>query len=117
MESRAAITSLGALANEGRLAIFRLLVKVGPEGMAAGHIGRALATPPSTMSASFKVLNQAGLVTSRRVSRSIIYSANYDGMTELLSFLMEDCCAGNPQICAPLAAIASQCRPAESSRA
>lgn len=85
--------------------------------MAAGDIGRALETLPSTMSASFNVLSQAGLVTSRRVSRSIIYSANYDGMTELLSFLMEDCCAGNPQICAPLAAIASQCCPAESSRA
>jgi ArsR family transcriptional regulator len=109
MESKAAITSLSALAHDGRLAIFRLLVKAGPEGMAAGDIGRALETPPSTMSASFNVLSQAGLVTSRRLSRSIIYAANYDGMTELLSFLMEDCCAGSPQICAPLTVIASQC--------
>lgn len=71
--------------------------------MAAGDIGRALGTPPSTMSASFNILSQAGLVTSRRVSRSIIYAVNYGGMTDLLSFLMEDCCAGDPQICAPLA--------------
>ncbi len=107
MEKTAAVASLSALAHEGRLDIFRLLVRAGPEGMAAGGIAAATGSPASTLSSNLNILSQAGLVSSRRDGRSIIYAASYDSMGELLAFLMEDCCAGNPQICAPLVALAS----------
>lgn len=108
MELTNAIAPLSALAHPGRLEVFRLLVRAGPEGMAAGDIARATGSLANTLSANLNILAAAGLVTARRDGRSIIYAAGYDRMRELLSFLMEDCCAGNPQICAPLAAVASQ---------
>lgn len=108
MEMNAAITGLSALAHEGRLAAFRLLVQVGPEGLAAGEIARRLRIVPSSLSASLSVLSHAGLVTARRDGRSIIYTADYDGMRTLLAFLMEDCCGGAPEICAPLAELAQR---------
>jgi ArsR family transcriptional regulator, arsenate/arsenite/antimonite-responsive transcriptional repressor len=113
MESTAAVTSLSALAHEGRLAIFRLLVQAGREGMAAGEIARTTGALPNTLSSNLNILSGAGLVTSRREGRSIIYSAAYDRMRELLAFLMEDCCAGKPEICAPLVAVAGQACSAE----
>ena len=100
---KVAIAGLSALAHDGRLAVFRLLVQAGPEGLAAGEIARQLGALPNTMSANLNVLSHAGLVTSRRNGRSIIYGAQYDRMTQLLGYLMEDCCAGSPEICAPLA--------------
>jgi ArsR family transcriptional regulator len=105
MEIKAATGSLSALAHEGRLAIFRLLVTAGPGGVAAGDIARHVASPPSTTTANLHILAQAGLVTSRREGRSILYSANYNAMTRLLGFLMQDCCGGRPEICAPLTAL------------
>lgn len=108
MKSIAAVTALAALAHEGRLAIFRLLVRAGADGVAAGVIGRKLDMLPSTLSASLTVLSNAGLVESRRDGRSIIYSADYTHMSKLLGFLMEDCCNGNATICAPLAQIANR---------
>lgn len=102
MESKAAAFALSALAHEGRLGIFRMLVRQGAEGMAAGEIARATGILPNTLSASLNILSHADLISSRREGRSIIYSANYNVMTGLLGFLMEDCCGGNPQICAPL---------------
>jgi len=108
METTHAVSALGALAHEGRLEIFRLLVRAGDEGMAAGEIARATDAAPSTLSTNLAILNRAGLIASRRDGRSIIYAAAYDRMRELLGFLMEDCCAGKPEICAPLAALASQ---------
>jgi ArsR family transcriptional regulator, arsenate/arsenite/antimonite-responsive transcriptional repressor len=108
MESNIAIKRLAALAQEGRLAVFRLLVKAGREGVAAGEIARALDVPPNTLSAQLTLLANAGMVTSRRDGRSIIYAADYDGMSELLVYLMEDCCQGRPEVCAPLAAAASR---------
>jgi DNA-binding transcriptional ArsR family regulator len=108
METTHAVSALGALAHEGRLEIFRLLVRAGDEGMAAGEIGRATGAPASTLSANLAILSRAGLIASRRDGRSIIYAAAYGQMRELLGFLMEDCCAGKPEICAPLAALASQ---------
>ena len=108
MEPQGAIAALSALAHPGRLEVFRLLVKAGPEGVPAGKIARATGTLASTLSANLNLLAGAGLVTSRREGRSIIYVAGYDRMRELLAFLMEDCCAGNPEICAPLAAIAER---------
>jgi DNA-binding transcriptional ArsR family regulator len=108
MEMTSAVTALSALAHEGRLEIFRLLVRAGDPGMAAGEIARATGVLPNTLSSNLNILSGAGLVKSRRDGRSIIYTAAYERMRELLAFLMEDCCAGNPAICAPLAALASQ---------
>ena len=108
MESAAAVAALAALAHPGRLEVFRLLVRAGPDGMAAGEIARATGSLANTLSANLNVLSGAGLVTSRREGRSIIYAAGYERMSELLAFLMEDCCGGKPEICAPLAAIADR---------
>ena len=108
MQSPAAVAALAALAHPGRLEIFRLLVRAGHEGMAAGEIARAAGSLPNTLSANLNILAGAGLVSARRVGRSMIYTAGYDRMRDLLAFLMEDCCAGKPEICAPLAAMASQ---------
>ena len=108
MESSAAIAALSALAHPGRLEVFRLLVRAGPAGVAAGDIARATGSLANTLSANLNVLAGAGLVTSRRDGRSIIYAAAYERMRELLAFLMEDCCGGNAEICAPLAAIAER---------
>lgn len=113
METRLAVTALSALAHEGRLAIFRLLVRAGPEGMAAGEIAKATGVLPNTLSSNLNILSGAGLVESRREGRSIIYTAGYDRMRELLAFLMEDCCAGAPVICGPLAELASRSCEAE----
>jgi ArsR family transcriptional regulator len=113
METKSAVSSLSALAHEGRLSIFRLLIQAGADGLAAGEIARRLDVLPNTLSASLTILSHAGLITSRRDGRSIIYSSNYDAMRVLLAFLMEDCCGGSPEICAPLVAIASQCCEAE----
>lgn len=99
---------LSALAHSGRLAIFRLLVQAGPDGLAAGEVSRRLGVLPNTLSANLNVLSHAGLIGSRRDGRSIIYTADYGAMRELLGFLIEDCCGGAPEICAPLAEIANR---------
>lgn len=108
MESQSAVSSLSALAHPGRLEVFRLLVRTGPEGIAAGEIARATGSLANTLSTNLNVLAGAGLVSSRREGRSIIYVAGYDRMRELLAFLMEDCCGGSAEICAPLAAVAER---------
>lgn len=109
MEAKSAVTGLSALAHEGRLSVFRLLVQAGAEGLAAGEVGRRLNVLPNTLSANLNILSHAGLVASRRDGRSIIYTANYDAVRELLAFLVEDCCGGAPEICAPLAALLNPC--------
>src|ERR1700761_7143150 len=111
METCIALRALSALAQDGRLSVFRLLVKVGPDGMAAGDIARKLATQPNTMSAQLLVLSNAGLVRARRDGRSIIYAVDFDRMSALLLFLTKDCCGGRPEICAPLAATVNDCGP------
>jgi DNA-binding transcriptional ArsR family regulator len=113
MEAGAAIRQLSAIAQEARLEVFRLLVKAGPEGMAAGDIAKRLDTPANTLSAQLLVLSNAGLVRARRDGRSIIYAMNFDAMRELLVFLMEDCCGGRSEVCAPLVSIAQRacCEP------
>jgi ArsR family transcriptional regulator, arsenate/arsenite/antimonite-responsive transcriptional repressor len=108
MEMRIAVAALSALAHEGRLNVFRMLVRAGSVGLAAGEIARRLGVPPNSLSANLTVLSHAGLVQSRRVGRSIIYTAAYDRMTALLGFLMEDCCQGKPAVCAPLADIVTR---------
>jgi len=99
MESNIAIKRLSALAQESRLAVFKLLVKAGPEGVAAGEIAQALGMPANTLSAQLSILANAGLVASRRAGRSIIYSANFAAMNELLAHLTADCCQGRPELC------------------
>jgi DNA-binding transcriptional ArsR family regulator len=109
MELETAIKRLSAIAQDARLEVFRLLVKAGPEGMAAGDIARELSVAANTMSAQLLVLSNAGLVRARREGRSIIYAVNYEAMRDLLVFLTEDCCGGRAEMCAPLADIASRC--------
>ncbi len=99
MKTRDAVRSLSALAQEARLDIFRLLVRKGEAGLAAGELSDHFSMPPATMSFHLKELSNAGLIASRRESRSIIYKANYSGMQELLGFLMENCCADNGGKC------------------
>lgn len=108
MEADTAIRRLAALAQDSRLAVFRLLVRAGADGMAAGEIARSLGVTPNTLSAQLNVLSNAGLVSSRRAGRSIIYAADYDRMSELLVYLMEDCCQGRPEVCAPMAEAAAR---------
>lgn len=108
MEADNAVGALSALAHAGRLQVFRLLVRAGEGGMAAGDIARAAEILPNTLSTNLNILSHAGLVTSRREGRSILYRAAYDRMAELLVFLTEDCCAGNAAICAPLAQVATR---------
>jgi len=103
MEPNLAVKRLAALAQEGRLAVFRLLVKAGPDGVAAGEIAQTLGLPPNTLSAQLAILVNAGMASSRRAGRSIIYSAQYEGMNELLAFLVDDCCQGKPELCLPAA--------------
>ncbi|MDP1632274.1 MAG: helix-turn-helix transcriptional regulator [Caulobacter sp.] len=107
MEQTDAVAALSALAHPGRLAVFRLLVKAGAPGLPAGQIAEAVGSLSNTLSANLNILSQAGLVHSRRDGRQIIYTADYDAMRGLLTFLVEDCCQGEPAICGPLTAIAS----------
>jgi len=104
MDTADAVAALGALAQESRLKVFRLLVQEGPEGIPAGEIARRLEVPHNTLSSHLAILARARLVTSRKESRFVIYSVNIEGTRELLSFLVEDCCRGAPQLCAPLIA-------------
>ncbi len=99
-----AVDALGALAQETRLSVFRILVKTGPEGMIAGAIAEHCDVPPSTMSHHLATLERAGLVSSERESRLIHYRADYPNMRRLLTFLMEDCCQGMPEMCSDLIA-------------
>ena len=96
------VKALSALAQESRLNAFRLLVRSGPDGLAAGEIARQLSIPHNTLSSHLSILSNAGLITSHRESRSIIYYINFNGTRELLSFLMEDCCRGQPELCSPV---------------
>lgn len=108
MDASLAVSALSALAHPGRLAVFRLLVTAGPEGLPAGEIARRTGTLPNTLSTTLNILAGAGLASARRDGRSIIYTAGYDRTRDLLTFLVEDCCAGRPEICTPLAAVAER---------
>ena len=101
MKKSNVIAALASLAQESRLDVFRLLVQKGPAGLAAGEIGERLGLPSPTLSFHLNQLRFAGLVSSRRASRSIIYSANFKAMDSLLRYLTENCCGGRPELCAP----------------
>ena len=104
MKRTRVVAALGALAQETRLEVFRLLVQEGPEGLPAGEIGERLGLPSPTLSFHLNQLKFAGMVSSRRASRSIIYCANFKAMQGLIDYLTENCCGGRPELCAPAAA-------------
>lgn len=112
METSTAVSALSALAHETRLQVFRMLVRAGEGGLAAGEIARRLGSAPNTLSANLRVLSQAGLVHARREGRSIVYRADYGRMTGLIDHLVEDCCGGAPEICRSLGAavLRASCR-------
>lgn len=102
LDSENAVIALAALAQDTRLAVFRLLVRAGPEGMIAGDIAQAVGATPSTLSHHLGLLERAGLATSRRSGRKLFYAADCPGTRGLLAFLVEDCCQGNPDLCGNL---------------
>lgn len=101
METKDAVTALAALAQESRLAVFRLLVRNAPEGLTAGVIGEQLALPAPTLSFHLKTLAQAGLVSTVQEGRFVRYRAEMAGINTLISFLTDDCCAAHPEFCVP----------------
>ncbi|TPI32962.1 helix-turn-helix transcriptional regulator [Mesorhizobium sp. B3-2-1] len=107
MDERQALSAFAALSQETRLRILRHLVIAGPDGVAAGAIAEKVKVSASNVSFHLKELERAGLVSVRRDSRSMVYSAEYDALSGLIRFLMEDCCSGRPEICAP--ALAPSC--------
>lgn len=108
-----AVSGLGALAHDARLAVFRLLVRAGEKGVSAGEIAREIGVRASTLSTQLAILSNAGLIRSRRVGRSIIYSPEYEAIRDLLRFLVADCCGGRPEICVPLNDLVQNCRPSK----
>jgi ArsR family transcriptional regulator, arsenate/arsenite/antimonite-responsive transcriptional repressor len=106
VDASAAVGALGALAQEHRLALFRLLVQAGEDGMAAGAIATALGVPNSSLSFHLAQLSRAGLIRQERRQRSLIYRADYAAMNALVGYLMENCCAGSA--CAPAATCTPQ---------
>jgi len=110
MNDDQAVAALSALAHTDRLAAFRLLVKAGPQGLPSGEIAEHLAIPPTRMSFHLATLERSGLVASRRDGRRILYAASFDEMRQLLGFITEDCCGGNPGICGDLVSLGTlQC--------
>ncbi len=99
METKETIAALAALAQESRLAVFRLLIQIGPEGMAASKIAEEISVSPSALSFHLKELTHAKLVMARHEGRFVIYSANFNTMNGLIGFLTENCCGGN--VCSP----------------
>jgi len=113
MKTKDVVRALAALAQETRLAVYRLLVQQGPTGVAAGEIAAALDISPQTLSFHLKELSAAALVTSRQEGRFIFYSADFPAMNRLLAFLTENCCAADGVACGP----GQSCRPTQRARA
>ncbi|MGB3627558.1 MAG: metalloregulator ArsR/SmtB family transcription factor [Henriciella sp.] len=109
MKQQDAIDALSALAQSRRLDVFRLLVKAGRSGLPAGEIAEALSVPANTLSAQLGILSQAGLIEGRREGRSIIYSVQFDAVSDLIVWLMEDCCAGERDVAGPVQFAANRC--------
>jgi ArsR family transcriptional regulator, arsenate/arsenite/antimonite-responsive transcriptional repressor len=103
MDAQQAVKALGALAHEHRLAIFRMLVERGPDGLPAGAIAEQLGVPPSSLTFHVQQLQAAGLIGQRRVGRQLIYAADFVCMNGLLGFLTENCCGGGQRACLPAA--------------
>jgi len=104
MEAHQAVAALGALAHDTRLAVYRMLVQRGPDGLSAGAIAQALALPPSSLTFHLQQLTHAGLITQRRLSRQLIYAADFAAMNALMAYLTENCCGGaalSAPVCCP----------------
>jgi len=104
MEMIIAVEALDALAHETRLSVFRLLVKAGSDGLSAGEIAERLEARQNTMSSHLHKLSRAGIVTSERDGRHIIYRADFNAVRQLILYLMEDCCGGSAELCGPIVA-------------
>jgi DNA-binding transcriptional ArsR family regulator len=107
MDAKQIVAALAALGQETRLEVFRLLVQRGPDGLPAGTIAQELDLPPSSLTFHLQQLTHAGLITQRRLSRQLIYAADFDAMNTMMGYLTENCCGGNAALCAP------QCKPAK----
>ena len=101
MEAKHAVDALGALAHEHRLAVYRMLVERGPDGLPAGAIAERLGVPASSLTFHLQHLLRAGLVTQRRVSRQLFYAADFAAMNGLVGFLTENCCGRSQSVCLP----------------
>ena len=113
METRRAVGSLGALAHEHRLGIYRLLVERGPEGLSAGAIGDGVGLAPSSLTFHLQNLHRAGLIVQRRESRSLIYSVDFEAMDELVGFLTDNCCTAASGSCAKVCKPVAKPKPAK----
>lgn len=111
MDDTHIIEALSALAQPSRLKAFRLLVEKEPEGIAAGELARIIGVPQNTMSTHLSILANAGLITSERLSRSIVYRADLAAFRAITLSLLQDCCGGRPEICAPIIAELTPCCP------
>ncbi|MEN3236757.1 metalloregulator ArsR/SmtB family transcription factor [Methylobacterium ajmalii] len=109
MDERQALAAFAALGQEHRLRVVRALVTAGPDGLAAGVLAETVNVAGNNLSFHLKELSHAGLITSRREGKSVIYSAAYAGLSDLVQFLMRDCCRGHPEVCAPAVAALAAC--------
>ncbi len=101
MDAEKIVAALGALAHETRLAVFRMLVERGPDGLPAGAMSESLSLPPSSLTFHLQQLTAAGLITQRRVSRQIIYATDFGAMNRVVNYLTENCC-GSAELCVPV---------------
>ena len=111
MDTQSAIEAFASLAQPTRLTAFRQLIKVYPDELPAGDIARFCKAPHNTMSSHLAILTRAGLIAVRRDGRVMNYRADVDGFRKLVKFMMQDCCNGRPEICAPLIADLACCTP------
>jgi DNA-binding transcriptional ArsR family regulator len=102
MEAKHAVAALGALAHDTRLAVFRMLVQRGPDGLSAGVIAQTLGLSPSSLSFHLQQLTHAGLITQRRMSRQLIYATDFAAMNALMGYLTENCCGRGAVVSAPV---------------
>ena len=112
MDEKQALSSFAALSQETRLRMVRHLVRAGPDGLAAGSLSEAVGLSSSNVSFHLSHLEQAGLIQSRREARRIIYTVRYEALSDLVQFLMRDCCQGRPEVCEPaMASLATRGKP------
>ncbi|KMO41492.1 ArsR/SmtB family transcription factor [Methylobacterium aquaticum] len=109
MDERQAVAAFAALGQEHRLRIVRALVTAGPDGLAAGALAQAVGVSGTNLSFHVKELSHAGLIQSRRDGRSVLYSATFPSLSELIQFLMRDCCQGRPEVCTPAVEALAAC--------